>query len=79
MADTPTQIEVPAETAARLAALAGDQPVGAYVAALVDHAEHDRALDDAAVIFNRVTSADGIREAFARDFGPNPAPAARVA
>ncbi|MFD7015236.1 hypothetical protein [Streptomyces sp. NPDC059928] len=78
MADT-TQIEVDTTTAERLAALAGDVPVGAYLASLVETAESQIALERGAKAFDRVTGAPGIREAFAHDFGPHGSAATRAA
>ncbi|MFF4188208.1 hypothetical protein ACFYZ9_33935 [Streptomyces sp. NPDC001691] len=70
MADT-TRIEVDTAIAERLAALAGDVPVATFLATLVDTAESQLALERGARAFDRITSVPGIREAFARDFGPH--------
>ncbi|WP_167163188.1 antitoxin MazE7 [Streptomyces sp. MBT27] len=78
MADT-TPIEVDTATAERLAALAGDVPVSVFLATLVDTAESQLALERGAKAFERVTSVPGIREAFARDFGPHGSTATQAA
>uniref|UniRef100_UPI003F496C78 hypothetical protein n=1 Tax=Streptomyces sp. CA-136453 TaxID=3240050 RepID=UPI003F496C78 len=78
MADT-TPIEVDTATAERLAALAGDVPVSAFLATLVETAESQLALERGARAFDRVMGAPGIREAFARDFGPHGSTATRAA
>jgi hypothetical protein len=70
-----TSVKIDRETADRLRALAGDQPLKHYLADLAKKEELERALDTATASFRRVIGEPGILDRFDADFGGLPTPA----
>ncbi|MFF3957489.1 antitoxin MazE7 [Streptomyces sp. NPDC001890] len=71
-----TSVKIDRETADRLRALAGGQPLKHYLADLAKRVEHERALDTATASFRRVIGEPSVLERFDADFGGLPGPAA---
>ncbi|CAM2736768.1 antitoxin MazE7 [Streptomyces albus] len=70
-----TSVKIDRETAERLRALAGQQPLKHFLAELARKEEHERALDTATASFRRVISESGVLDRFDADFGGLPEPA----